>query len=143
MKVKIKRIDTSLPLPEYQTSGAVAFDLSSRIDMTIQPKTLTFIPTNLIIEIPEGYMLMIANRSSTPKKKGLILRNGVGIIDQDYHGEKDELMMQVYNFIDQEVNVVKGERIGQAVFVRIDKSEWEEVNEMSADSRGGFGSTGA
>lgn len=143
MKVKIKRIDTSLPLPEYQTSGAVAFDLTSRTDMTIAPKTLGLVPANLVIETPPGYMLMVSSRSSTPKKKGLLIPHGIGIVDRDYCGEKDEVMMQFYNFTDQEVSVAKGERIGQAVFVRIDKSEWEEVNEMSADSRGGFGSTGA
>lgn len=143
MKVKIKRIDTSIPLPAYQTSGSVAFDLTSRLDMTVPPKSLGAIPVNIIVEIPVGYMLMVASRSGGPKKKGLFVANGVGIIDQDYHGEKDELILQVYNFTDQEVNIAKGERIGQAVFVRIDKSEWEEVNEMSAESRGGFGSTGA
>jgi dUTP pyrophosphatase len=143
MKVKIKRIDPSLPLPEYQTSGAVAFDLTSRIDMTIAPKTLGLIPANVVIETPPGYMLMVSSRSSTPKKKGLLIPHGIGIVDRDYCGEKDEVMMQFYNFTDQEVSIAKGERIGQAVFVRIDKSEWEEVNEMSAESRGGFGSTGA
>jgi dUTP pyrophosphatase len=143
MQVKIKRIDSSIPLPSYQTTGSVAFDLSSRVEMTIQPKSLAFIPTNLIIEIPAGYMLMVASRSSTPKKNGLLIPHGVGIIDQDFHGEKDELLMQMYNFTDQEVIVAKGERIGQAVFIQIYKCEWEEANEMSVPSRGGFGSTGA
>lgn len=142
MQVKIKRIDTSLPLPEYQTSGAVAFDLYSRLDMAIAPKTIGLIPTNLIIETPAGYMLTVVTRSSTPKKKGLLVPHGIGIIDQDYHGEKDEVMLQVYNFTDQEVVIAKGERVGQAVFVRVDKAEWEEVGEMKETSRGGFGSTG-
>ncbi|OGH91970.1 MAG: dUTPase [Candidatus Magasanikbacteria bacterium RIFOXYD2_FULL_39_9] len=142
MKVKIKRIDTSLPLPEYQTSGAVAFDLYSRVDMTIAPKSLGLIPTNIIVEIPKGYMLILASRSSTPKKKGLLVPHGIGIIDQDYCGEKDELLLQVYNFTDQEVPVARGERMGQAVFVRIDQGEWEEVTEMTEKNRGGFGTTG-
>jgi dUTP pyrophosphatase len=142
MKVKIKRIDTSLPLPEYQTSGAVAFDLYSRVDMTIAPKSLGLIPTNIIVEIPKGYMLMLASRSSTPKKKGLLVPHGVGIIDQDYCGEKDELLLQVFNFTDQDVPIAKGERMGQAVFVRIDQGEWEEVTEMTEKNRGGFGTTG-
>ncbi len=143
MQVNIKRIDPALPLPEYQTKGAVAFDLYSRIDMTIAPKTLSLIPTNIIVEIPVGYMLMVASRSSGPKKKGLLVPHGVGIIDQDFHGEKDELLMQVYNFTDQEVPITRGERIGQAVFVRIDQAQWEEVQEMKTESRGGFGTTGA
>lgn len=143
MQVKIKRIDPTLPLPQYQTSGAVAFDIYSRVEMTIAPKSLALIPTNIIVKIPVGYMLMVASRSGGPKKKGLLVPHGVGIIDQDFHGEKDELLMQVYNFTDQEVPIVRGERIGQAVFVRIDQAQWEEVQEMKVDSRGGFGSTGA
>ena len=143
MQVKIKRIDTTLPLPEYQTSGAVAFDLYSREDMAIAPKTIALIPTNLIIETPKGYMLTVVTRSSTPKKKGLLVPHGIGIIDQDYHGEKDEIMLQVYNFTDQEVSITRGERVGQAAFVRVDRGEWEEVSEMPETSRGGFGSTGS
>ena len=142
MQVKIKRIDTSLPLPQYQTNGAVAFDLYSREDLVIKPKTVALIPTNLIIKVPTGYMLTVVTRSSTPKKKGLLVPHGIGIIDQDYHGEKDEIMLQVYNFTDQAVSIIKGERIGQAAFVRVDQAEWEEVSEMKENSRGGFGSTG-
>jgi len=142
MRVKIKRIDPALPLPEYQTSGAVAFDLYSREDLTIAPKTIALIPTNLIIETPKGYMLMVVTRSSTPKKKGLLVPHGIGIIDQDYHGAKDEIMLQVYNFTDQEAAVSRGERVGQATFVRVDRGEWEEVGEVKETSRGGFGSTG-
>lgn len=142
MQVNIKRIDTSLPLPEYQTSGSVAFDLYSRIDMAIAPKSLGLIPTNLIIETPKGYMLMVASRSSTPKKKSLLVPHGIGIIDQDYCGEKDEILFQAYNFSDQEVAITKGERIGQGVFVKIERGDWQEVADMTGPNRGGFGSTG-
>jgi dUTP pyrophosphatase len=54
MQVNIKRIDISLPLPEYQTAGSVAFDLYSRIDTTIAPKSLGLIPTNIIVQTPPG-----------------------------------------------------------------------------------------
>ena len=119
MKVKIKRIDKSLPLPEYHSSGAVAFDIYSRIDMEIPAKTIARIPTNVIIEIPDGYMLQIKGRSSTPKKKNLWA--DVGYIDQDYCGEDDEILLQVYNFSTETVKVEKGERLGQMAFVRTDK----------------------
>lgn len=140
MKIKIKRIDNALPLPEYQTSGAVAFDLYSRIDAIILPKTVERLPANVIIEIPKGYMLEIKDRSSTLKKKGLLVTTGY--IDNDYHGELDEILLQVYNITDIEVKVERGERIGQGVFVKIDIAEWEEVDTMKKESRGGFGSTG-
>ena len=140
MKVRIKRVDKSLPLPDYQSIGAVAFDLYSRIDTTIKPKTLERLPTNVIIAIPDGYMLEIKDRSSTLKKKGLLV--STGYIDNDFCGEEDEILLQVYNITDQDVLVEKGERIGQGVFIKVDKSEWEEVDEMNSQSRGGFGSTG-
>ena len=94
MKLQITRVDKSLPLPKYQTTGAVAFDLYSRVDITIKPKTIELIPVNLIVQLPEGYMLMLAARSSLPLKKGLLLRNGIGIIDQDYCGHDDKLSLR-------------------------------------------------
>lgn len=140
MKVKIKRIDTTLPLPEYQTSGAVAFDLYSRVDVEIKPKTLERLPTNIIIEIPKGYMLEIKDRSSTLKRKGLLV--STGYIDNDFHGEEDEILLQVYNLTDNDVKIEKGERLGQGVFVKVEKAEWEEVDKMKEVGRGGFGTTG-
>ncbi|MBD3311080.1 MAG: dUTP diphosphatase [Candidatus Magasanikbacteria bacterium] len=142
MKIQIKRIDKSLPLPQYQTDGSVAFDLYSRVDMIIEPKTLDFIPTNFIIKIPVGFMLSITPRSSTPRKKGLLSPHGVGIIDQDYHGEEDEIKLMLYNYTDDKVDIKKGERIGQAYFVPIEKVNFEEVEKMNENNRGGFGSTG-
>lgn len=141
MKVRIKRIDKELPLPVYQTNGSVGFDIYSRETITIQPKEVAIVPSNLIVETPEGYMLMLALRSSTPRKKGLLKPHGIGIIDNDYCGEKDEIGIQVYNFTDKPVVVERGERIAQGIFVKIDKFKWEEQNTMG-NSRGGFGSTG-
>ncbi len=140
MKIKIKRIDKSLPLPAYQTEGAVAFDLYSRIDCFILSKTLERLPTNVIIATPKGYMLEIKDRSSTLKKKGLLVTTGY--IDTDYCGETDEILLQVYNLSDHEVHVEKGERLGQGAFVKVDIGEWEEVDMMNESSRGGFGTTG-
>jgi len=142
MTLKITCIDKTMPVPQYHTNGAVAFDLYARVDCTVKPQTMELIPANLIVQVPDGYMLMIAARSSTPIKKGLILRNGIGIIDQDFCGPKDELRLQVYNFTDRDVQVGRGERIAQAVLVKIAKVEFEEFEDLNAESRGGFGSTG-
>jgi len=142
MKVKIKRIDNSLVLPIYETDGSVGFDISAREDTKIAAKEIGMVPSNLIVEVPKGYMLVVASRSSTPKKKGLLPPHGFGIIDHDYCGPKDEIRVLVYNFTDGEVFVKRGEKIAQGVFVKIDKFEWEEVDQVAEKSRGGFGSTG-
>jgi dUTP pyrophosphatase len=142
MKINIKRIDSSLPLPEYKTRGAVAFDLYSRTDEIIPPRSLKLIPANFIIGTPEGYMLMLAARSSLASKKGLMMANGIGTIDQDYCGEEDELKLNLYNFTNTEVTIEKGERLAQGIFIKIEKGDWNEVNKMAEESRGGFGTTG-
>lgn len=140
MQVKIKRIDKTLSLPEYQTPGAVAFDMLARETVTIEPHTIGRVPTNLVIQIPEGFMLMIKDRSSTAKKKGLLCT--VGFIDQDYCGDSDEILMQYYNFLDVPVTIEREERLAQGAFVKIDKPTWEEVDSMGTQDRGGFGTTG-
>ncbi len=142
MKVKIKRIDASLPLPVYETGGSVGFDMIARENVEVEPGKIAMVPANVIVEVPVGYMLVVASRSSTPLKKGLLPPHGFGIIDHDYCGPADEIRVLVYNFSGVAVKVERGEKIAQGVFVKIDKFEWEEVEEMSSESRGGFGSTG-
>lgn len=142
MQVKLKRIDKELPLPVYETSGSVGFDILAREKIEVPSKGVAMVPGNLIIEVPTGYMLIVASRSSTPLKKGLLPPHGFGIIDHDYCGPADEIRVLVYNFKDEAAVVERGEKIAQGVFVKIDKFEWQEVEEMSRESRGGFGSTG-
>lgn len=142
MKIRIKRIDKSLPLPVYETSGSVGFDILAREDTNVPAKDLAFVPSNLIVEVPKKYMLVVAARSSAPKKKGLSTPHGIGIIDHDYCGPEDEIKVLVYNFKNEETIVKRGEKIAQGVFVRIDRFEWKEIDEISKKSRGGFGSTG-
>jgi dUTP pyrophosphatase len=141
LQVAIKRIDTDLPLPTYATAGSVGFDLLCREDTEIAPRTVELISSNVIVRIPAGYMLMITLRSSTPLRKGLLIPNGVGIIDQDYCGEGDELRVQVFNFRDEAVTVNRGERIAQGIFIPVMRASWNEVDDMG-QGRGGFGSTG-
>lgn len=142
MKVKIKRFDKTLTLPVYETDGSVGFDIIARENAEIPPKEIALIPSNLIVEVPKGYMLVVASRSSTPMKKGLTPPHGFGIIDHDYCGPDDEIKVLVYNFKDVPAKVIRGEKIAQGVFVKIDKFEWEEVDDINKNSRGGFGSTG-
>ena len=138
----LQRIDTSLPLPRYETGGAAAFDFVTRETTTVPPGKIGLIPGNVIVKVPEGYALLVLPRSSLPRKKGLICPHSLGLIDHDYHGPKDEIFVQVQNVTNQPVTVEKGERIAQGLFVKIDRAEFEEVDDHGAKTRGGFGSTG-
>ncbi|HXK38010.1 MAG TPA: dUTP diphosphatase [Candidatus Paceibacterota bacterium] len=141
MQITIKRIDTALPIPEYKTKGAAGFDLMTREDIVIAPKCIGYAPLNIIIAVPEGHMLLLAPRSSL-HKKGLDLANSVGIVDQDFRGEADELRAALYNFSDNEVVLSRGDRIVQGIVSPIHVAEFVEVEMMDEPSRGGFGSTG-
>ncbi|MFA6603748.1 MAG: dUTP diphosphatase [Patescibacteria group bacterium] len=142
INLEISRIDPTLPLPTYATPGSVAFDIYAREETAIAPAKLALIPSNLIVRVPEGYVLLLASRSSTPLKKGLLTPHGIGIVDQDFCGPTDEMKVQVYNFTAAEVVIKRGERIAQALVLPVAKCDLVEV-EMTGASRGGYGSTGS
>lgn len=141
IKVKIKRLDPDLPPLEYKTPGAVAFDLSVREEVTIQPGETKIIPTGYVVCVPEGHALILAPRSSNAKK-GVNMANGIGIIDQDYCGPKDELHLALHNYGSGPYTVEQYERIGQGMIVPVAQVEFEETDQLDAPNRGGFGTTG-
>jgi dUTP pyrophosphatase len=141
MKAKIRRADANVPLPNYGSQEAAAFDLSANENVSIPSKTIAKIKTGLFIEAPEGFFLMIVPRSSTPKR-GISFPHSVGIIDRDYAGPEDEIMIQVINFTDQPVEIKKGDRIAQGIFLPVQRVEWDESDQLRDTSRGGFGASG-
>lgn len=141
MRARIRRIDKNLPLPEYRTSGAVAFDLAARVSSTILPGGFAYIPLNVAIEPPDGYMVFLAARSSL-HKKGLMMINGVGIGDRDFCGNDDEYHAALYNFSHEPVSIERGERLVQGMLKPYERAEWDEVDDLENPTRGGFGTTG-
>lgn len=141
MKVRITRLDPSLPLPARETSGAAGFDLSASADLTIPAGGIALVPTGLVVKVPDGYFLGIFARSSTPLKRGLMVANGVGVIDTDYCGPEDEVKVQVLNFTQAPVQVRRGDRLAQGIFLKYAPPEWDEGAPVGK-TRGGFGSTG-
>lgn len=143
MNVHITRIDKTLPLPQYQTSGSFAFDFIAREPINIAPKSIALIPSNVIIQCPDNLALLVLPRSSMPRKKHLRFPHSIGLIDQDYCGPQDEIMIQVENMSDENVSVDRGERIAQGLFVKTETIQFVESDETTqTSSRGGFGSTG-
>jgi len=141
MQIKYKLLDPSLPHPAYQTPGSVGLDLPAAEDVTIPPHTLAVIPTGVIIQQPENCAMILASRSSLPRKKGLMIPNGIGVFDHDYCGPEDQIYFQAYNFTDQAVTLHKGERICQVFFPVIEKPEPITVEHIKDENRGGLGST--
>ena len=141
--VKFERINgyNDVNLPYRATKGAAGYDFECAADTICPPHSITLIPTGIKAQIDAGYYLQLAVRSSTPKKKGLMLANSVGIVDADYYNNPDNeghIMFQVYNYKDINVKVPKGERIGQGVFLKYAVTDDDNAE---GDRLGGFGST--
>ena len=131
-----------MSLPAYGTDEAAGFDLAAAHDVTVAPGEVALVGTGLVIEVPTGHCLGIFARSSTPLKRGLMVANGVGIVDPDYAGPTDEVRIQVLNFTASPVQVRRGDRLAQGIVLATPRVDWQEVDRIRADARGGFGSTG-
>jgi dUTP pyrophosphatase len=142
MRLKIRRLDSAVPLPAYGTNEAAGFDLAAAHDLAVAPRQIALVRTGLVIEVPTGYFLAVFARSSTPLKRGLIIANGVGVVDPDYSGPNDEVMIQLMNVSESEVRIARGDRLAQGIVLPAPRVVWEEVSEIREATRGGFGSTG-
>jgi dUTP pyrophosphatase len=142
MKVRIRRLRPDIPLPRYESDHAAAFDLAAADDVVVEPRRVALVPTGLVVEVPAGMFLGVFARSSTPLKRGLMVANGVGVIDPDYCGPADEVQIAVMNFTDAAVTVRRGDRIAQGIFLAAPRVTWDETDQLREASRGGFGATG-
>ncbi len=136
----------NIHLPIRKTKFSAGYDIEAACDCVIEPfhagMKPTLVKTGLKAYMQEDEFLMLCNRSSNPSKKGLVLANGVGIIDADYYGnvENDGAMMfAFYNMKSEPVVIKKGDAIGQAIFMKYGICDDDDAQ---GERVGGFGSTG-
>jgi dUTP pyrophosphatase len=141
LTVGLHRLSPDVAVPAYHSPGAAAVDLAAATTVTVPPKGLALIPTGLVFAVPPGHFLAIVARSSLPKR-GLIVANGLGVLDSDYRGAADEARVLVHNYTDADVAIAAGERIAQAFVLAVPRVTFEPFSPDDTSSRGGFGSTG-
>jgi dUTP pyrophosphatase len=141
LTVGLHRLSPDVPVPAYHSPGAAAVDLAAATAVTVPPKGLALVPTGLVFAVPPGHFLAIVARSSLPKR-GLIVANGLGVLDSDYRGAADEARVLVHNYTDADVAIAAGERIAQAFVLAVPRVTFEPFSPDDTSSRGGFGSTG-
>ncbi|NOX67404.1 MAG: dUTP diphosphatase [Chlorobi bacterium] len=146
IKLNIKRISEKfddIPLPHYATEGSSGMDIRAAIDKDIilEAGKVDLIPTNLMVEIPEGFEIQVRPRSGLAAKHGIGLLNSPGTIDSDYRGE---VKIILFNFSKEDFVIKRGDRIAQLVLAKTYKAELNEKKDLSSSSRGegGFGHTG-
>ncbi|HEY8998999.1 MAG TPA: hypothetical protein VIM53_01635 [Candidatus Saccharimonadales bacterium] len=136
-QIKIKRFDKNFPLPERE-ENAGGIDFICRETVTIPPNSIKAVPQNIAVKVPDGWVLLIFSRSSTAMRKGLMLSNGVGILDPFYCGDKDELFAFMHNITDKPVTVEAGDRIVQGMFIKPEQTSWQEVEAMGESGHDGY-----
>ena len=126
--------------PSYATEHAAGADLTALDDYTLNPKSVTFISTNLAVEIPVGYELQVRPRSGFSSKKHVMIINSPGTIDSDYRGE---IKVALFNPDTFHKCLQKGQKFAQLVLAPVLKADFVLADELSDTERGegGFGST--
>ena len=137
--------DKNINLPIRKTKYSAGYDIESAEDVVVpsfkKGTNPTLIKTGLKAYMQDDEMLLLYNRSSNPKKKGLILANSVGVVDKDYYGNSDNdghIMFAFYNIKEEDIEIKKGEVIGQGIF---QKYLVTDNDSAEGERMGGFGST--
>ena len=143
IKVLVKKLEPSVKLPSYKTSGASGMDLMAFIDKSIElkPKESCLVPTGLSVAFPGEYEIQIRPRSGLAAKNNISVLNTPGTIDSDYRGE---IKVILFNHGNKNFRINNNDRIAQMILTPIIKMDLEETDELPDSIRdvGGFGSTG-
>lgn len=137
MKRYFKKLSDSATMPERATKGSAGYDISASETVTIQPGEIKLVSTGLAVQMEQDDVMLLIDRSSNPRKRGLVLSNSVGVIDHDYF--PNEFKGMFTNITDKPVTIEVGQRIMQAVFV---KYGLVDDDNATGQRTGGFGSTG-
>ena len=143
--MKVKVINNSHnDLPKYETENSAGMDVRAHLEsgkLVIEPGERVLINTGLKVEIPSGYECQVRPRSGLAYKHGITVLNSPGTIDADYRGDIGVILI---NHGTSSFVVEPGERIGQLVFAKYERAEWETSDSLEKTERGegGFGSTG-
>ena len=139
--MRIKYHSDAIRKLEYIDGKSDWIDLRVAEDVTLRKGEFRLISMGISVEVPKGYEMLLAPRSSTFKNYGLIQTNSLGVIDESYCGDQDIIHMPVYATRDTEVHV--NDRICQfRLLEHQPELEFEEVETLGHPDRGGFGSTG-
>ena len=143
VKVLIKKLDPSVKLPEYKTTGASGMDLIAFIKepLELKPQMSCIVPTGIAVAFPENYEIQVRPRSGLAAKNNISILNTPGTIDSDYRGE---IKVIIHNHGNRNFIINNGDRIAQMILCPVVKMKLEEAIDLPKTIRGqsGFGSTG-
>lgn len=139
MKIRVKKLHPEAKVPAFAHPGDAGLDLYSVKDMVLAPGERGSVPTGIAIELPDGYVSLVWDKSGPSHKFGVKTLGGV--IDSGYRGE---YLIGLVNLGQENFEIQKGQKIAQLLIQKVERPEIEETDKLGDTSRGarGFGSTG-
>jgi dUTP pyrophosphatase len=142
VQILVSRLDAEVPLPTYAHPGDAGADLTTTVDVRLEPGERALVPTGISIALPEGYVALVHPRSGLAARFGVSIVNAPGTVDAGYRGE---IKVVLVNLDPAEPVVLhRGDRIAQLVIQQVEHARFVEVDGLPGSARGagGYGSTG-
>ncbi len=142
VEILISRLDAEVPLPSYAHPGDAGADLTTTVDVLLEPGERALVPTGISLALPEGYVALVHPRSGLAARFGVSIVNAPGTVDAGYRGE---VKVMLINLDPRDpVKLARGDRIAQLVIQQVERARFVEVDRLPESVRGdgGYGSTG-
>ena len=142
VEILVQRLDDEVPLPSYAHPGDAGADLTTTVDVRLEPGERAMVPTGIAVALPEGYVALVHPRSGHAARFGLSIVNAPGTVDAGYRGEIKVMLVNLDPRTPVEMR--RGDRIAQLVIQQVEHARFVAVERLpdSARGDGGYGSTG-
>ena len=142
VEILISRLDKSVPLPAYAHPGDAGADLTTTVDVVLEPGERAMVPTGISLALPDGYVALVHPRSGLAARCGVSIVNAPGTVDAGYRGEVKVMLINLDP--NSPVRLHRGDRIAQLVIQQVERARFVEVDRLPGSARGagGYGSTG-
>ncbi|HET6651574.1 MAG TPA: dUTP diphosphatase [Nocardioides sp.] len=140
--ILVSRLDDEVPLPSYAHPGDAGADLTTTVDVRLEPGERAMVPTGISVALPEGYVALVHPRSGLAARFGVSIVNTPGTVDAGYRGEVKVMLINLDPT--SPVELRRGDRIAQLVIQQVEHARFIEVDRLPESVRGdgGYGSTG-
>ena len=142
LEILIKRLDEDVPMPSYAHPGDAGADLTTTVDVVLEPGERAMVPTGISLALPDGYVALVHPRSGLAARCGVSIVNTPGTVDAGYRGEVEVLLINLDPA--EPVKLRRGDRIAQLVIQQVERARFIDVDRLPGSARGdgGYGSTG-
>ena len=142
VEILVTRVDGSVPLPSYAHPGDAGADLTTTVDVRLEPGERAMVPTGISVALPEGYVALVHPRSGLAARFGVSIVNSPGTVDAGYRGEVKVMLINLDPV--EPVELRRGDRVAQLVIQQVERASFVEVDRLPESARGdgGYGSTG-